>query len=134
VSIFYRDALSQAVIEKQHVDPGLVRDLSEAKRHFASSYVDKARESIDSFGSVVYPFSHLIFTYVGFSMEPQEVVRAWEPIKGRINFSNLQRAIFREVAGESPADRFLKAFDFIEIISLEGAILARLHGSPKVLP
>jgi hypothetical protein len=133
MSIFYRDAVSQSIFEKG-IDPELEPGLAEARRGFASSYLDHVEvKREDSFFYLVHPFSQLIFTYLGFSMDRSEVTKAWEPITARVNLSGMVSAIL-EPSDQDSHDRFLKVFDYIEVISLEGGILARLHGDPKVLP
>lgn len=125
----------QHFLEARDRDPAAIPAIGEpmlqAKHDFAGFCLDHHEEPIFS---SIYRFSHVIFTCLDFHMEPDEIVQAWEPIESRMNAPMLQELIYKWPLEQEPRDRLLKVFDYIEILSLEGAILARIHGLPKVFP
>src|SRR6266851_5836866 len=127
MSIFHQHFMESTPAEI----PAIGEYMQQAKKNFAGFCLDRREEPIFTF---IHRFSHVIFTCLDFRMQPDEVRQAWEPIERRMNAPMLQELIYKWPLEQEPHERLLKVFDYIEILSLEGAILARLHGLPKVFP
>jgi hypothetical protein len=134
MSIFYRES---RYFLQQSIDRAFtpeVEDLRAAKDNFAERYLGEIHQSINAIVPLIYNFSYVIFANLGFyKMQHEEVVGAWASVKARVNLENLGTAIF-DASSDQHRERFLKTFDFVEVISIEGAILARLDEEQKVLP
>lgn len=116
MSIFYRDFIKVGrEVPLKEVKLKMVHGLfgKSAKQHVVP---------------VVYDFSLLIFTHLGFSMTVEDVVDAWKPVETRIGFHRLD-----EILSKEQSEGLIKCFDYVEVISLQGGIFARLDQLPKVL-
>ena len=100
--------------------------LMEVKSKMVEPLIGKSAR--EHFVPVAYDFSLLIFTYLGFSMNKEEVFHAWRPVEEKIRFERLNEILRKELE-----EGFIKSFDYVELMSLQGGIFARQDQQTKVL-